>query len=278
MRLYRLFADKKRVGDLFVSHAAADCPGDLRFPAAELALEDIFVFFAGFAEAVLHDSRYIQIEKTQTELEIASDLFKFFRFDVRDMKILYDFRGQRRFFICYPAAGAIGDKFIIVIDGQDEIHQTQKAGIDLHVALHSGAGHIAVALLATSLAAFFRYRAAKERGVGTHRQRLALGVEEYEADAVHLGVRILIGLQAILADKIQPIRRSNFILAQDDDLLDPAAGRRAKDAGAAIHTLYRKESLSKKATRNAILYRSWIFILYFLHNIRFVQRFSLLSS
>ena len=73
---------------------------------------------------MLHDSRYIQIEKTQTELEIASDLFKFFRFDVRDMKILYDLRGQRRFFICYPTAGAIGDKFIIVIDGQDEIHQT----------------------------------------------------------------------------------------------------------------------------------------------------------
>ena len=135
-----------------------------------------------------------------------------------------------------------------------------------------------MALLATSLTAFFRDSAAKERSVGTHRQRLALGVEEYEADAVHLGVRILIGLQAILADKIQPIRRSDFILAQDDDLLDPAAGRRAKDAGAAIHTLYRKESLSKKATRNAILYRGWIFILYFLHNIRFVQRFSLLSS
>lgn len=126
-----------------------------------------------------------------------------------------------------------------------------------------------MAFLATSLAALFRDSAAKERGIGTHRQRLALGVEEYEADAVHLGVRILIGLQAILADKIQPIRRSNFILAQDDDLLDPAAGRRAKDAGAAIHTLCRKESLSKKATRNAILYRGWIFILYFLHNIRF---------
>ena len=40
---------------------------------------------------------------------------------------------------------------------------------------------------------------------------------------MHLGVRILIGLQAILTDEIQPIRRSDLVLTQNDDLLDSAA-------------------------------------------------------